>query len=204
MGGHGCCPGDGPGAGSPALRPLGAVVAGTLLIVLDLRVDGLDLIPDAIGWVMLLWAAFRLHRSHVSFRWMAAGALLGLAVSVPAQFNELSGLLEALDAIALTVVVFCVCTGIRARSWDTARARQAGRIRWLDLGLTAVSLVLAALVGVIGEELLVVALVLVFVALAVLVWFLVVVWDVRHEAGLGGTESEPVAGPGSGHSPVKP
>lgn len=44
----------------PGRRPLAVAGWGLLLVGLDLKVNGLDVLPDLVGWVLLLVAALRL------------------------------------------------------------------------------------------------------------------------------------------------
>ncbi|MBI4942069.1 MAG: hypothetical protein HY830_15095 [Actinobacteria bacterium] len=44
----------------PGRRPLAVAGWGLLLVGLDLRVNGLDVLPDVVGWALLLVAALRL------------------------------------------------------------------------------------------------------------------------------------------------
>ncbi|WP_436795146.1 hypothetical protein [Actinospongicola halichondriae] len=42
------------------MKPLHAVAGGALLIGLDFRTTSLDLLPDLVGWLLIVWAATRL------------------------------------------------------------------------------------------------------------------------------------------------
>ena len=45
-------------------RALGWLVAGVLLVCIDVRIDGFDLLPDALGWIIQAGAVGALRRAH--------------------------------------------------------------------------------------------------------------------------------------------
>lgn len=184
------------------MTPLGAVVLGTVLVMLDLRIETFDLVPDPLGWGLLVWACVRLRGAHPAFGWAVAATVVGLLVSLPGQVGELPTPLGLLGVAAETAVVFAVCTGIHARSVNPARARQAGTIRWWNLALAALAVLLGAVLSEQDTDLAPLVLLAVVVALGVHVWYLVVAWAVRDEPALGGAGALPATGPGSSGSPA--
>lgn len=75
------------------MRPLHAIAGGLVLITLDFRTIAVDLLPDVLGWLLILWAGQRL--ASTSIRVVAViGALASVAVfSLPyhlVQFNPMT------------------------------------------------------------------------------------------------------------------
>jgi hypothetical protein len=160
----------------------GLIVAGLLIVVCDLRVDGFDLISDPIGWILVLVALLGLTRLHVGFVLAAAAAGLGTLVGCGAVLDEPGVMLRELESIAMTGVVFGTCTAVVALAASSRDRSAANTIRWIDLGLTALGFVAAFLSGgetvEVGEEGALLIVPLLLLAFGVLIWFLVLVWRV--------------------------
>lgn len=165
------------------MPPLARVALGLVIVVLDLRFEGVDLMPDPVGWALVLWGLVPLAGRHRGFGAGVAAALVGALLSVPQVLAEPGEALGTLQAVVETVLVFGTCTAIGGLA-DEARVRTtANRIRWTDLGLTVVLTGLASLPveqprDVTGVAALAVALGL--ATLVVMVWFLVFLLGVRH------------------------
>jgi hypothetical protein len=161
---------------------------GLLIVVVDIRVDGFDLVVDAVGWLLAVIGTGRLRAVDPWFRAAFGGAVVGGIGSLAQVVTGTPGMIQtAVETVAITVVVFGVCTVV-ARVAALEHPTLAGRaraIRAADVVTSAVSLVLSLLTGgattvpVMGAT---VVLVLLFalVTLAVLVCFLVLVWVVRR------------------------
>lgn len=173
-------------AGAP-MRPLATLAWGLLLVVLDLRVDGVDLLPDPIGWVIGAVAAHALFRSvGVSQpevrRWFAATSVACAAAVLPAAPEwvgvQQHPVITIAVSIAETVVVFATCTGIMT-VLPTRRAT-ANVVRWSDLGTAAA---LSVLVGGAAMEPELAPLVLLagLAALAVFAWFLILLFQAAKD-----------------------
>ncbi len=122
------------------MRSLVLLVVAQVLVVLDLRVDGVDLVPDPLGWALSAVALLRLER-HVAFRLAAAAAGLAALVSVPSMVDPTGPpVLEPVLYGVQTAVVFGTCTGVMALR--PTRRRTAQVLRWADLGLGAASLLI--------------------------------------------------------------
>jgi hypothetical protein len=68
------------------MRPLTFVAVGLALIAIDIRTEHLDVLPDALGWVLVAFGAWRLSLTLPAMA-AAATALLTLPeVSLPYQF----------------------------------------------------------------------------------------------------------------------
>ena len=168
------------------MPPLGRVVIGFLLVMLDVRIEALDLLPDAVGWVVVLAGLVPLSARSRGFGAAAVAAGVGLLLALVALVSLPGPVLGTLEAIAETVVVFGTCTGIRALVADPRARRTADRIRWADLAITGVGTALGLTVGETTVEGAAVGplLVLVLAGLGVVVWFLVFLWSNRRRPEL--------------------
>ena len=175
------------------MSPLGKVVIGFVLVIVDFRIDTFDLVPDVVGWVVVLSGLMALAGRSRGFTVAAAAAGTALLLALVDLVAEPGTVLGMLGTVTATAVVFGTCTGVRALVADPSVRRTADRIRWADLVLTGIAIALGLAAG--GEEVSVQGaavgplLVLVLVALAVVVWFLVFLWSLRHRpelvSGLG-------------------
>jgi len=126
-----------------ALWPLRTMAQGLLLVIIDIRIQHIDLVPDPIGWVMALVAAQRLMARHAAFRAVLAACGVGLVCSLPDWVGVTGNLLSVPTAVAETVVVFATCHAILALL--PARRGTANAVRWWDLGLLLVGWLVVAL-----------------------------------------------------------
>lgn len=171
------------------MTPMGLVVWGMLLVAVDLRIDTFDVLPDPVGWLLVVVGALAL-RSHS--RWFGLVVLagsLGVMISAPQVLGPLDSTpFELASTLAETVVVFGMCSGIRdAISQDQGIRTTAHRIRVADLLLVALlmALVLA------GPDLAPVLLVAVLATLGVFVWFCVFLLGHRRHPELQGGRPVP-------------
>ncbi|MGB0101586.1 MAG: hypothetical protein WBP61_15010 [Nocardioides sp.] len=168
----------------PSLRPLATVATGLILVVLDFRVQGVDLIPDPVGWVMAALALTALRTIHRGFSVAGVAAWLAVLPSVPEWFGAESAPIAASTALAMLVTQFATCTAVMAVS--PPRAASASAVRWLTLGLGC-ALLLTAAAATVEPSMEVIAVVMVLALLAVTVWFLVLLYgaakDVTPYAG---------------------
>lgn len=172
------------------LRPLSAVAWGLVVVILDFRYNGVDLVPDPVGWMFVAVALTSLQGVHRAFGTAGLLAWVGLLLSIPEWFRagpELLGLALVVVAVVLQVVV---CTAVMAVS--PLRRSAAETIRWLSPSL-AVGLVLAifATRDDAGSPALVLALGV--AGLIVILWFLVLLLQVAREPGpvAGGDPGQP-------------
>ena len=169
--------------GLPGLPGRGLFVLGFAVVLFDLRMNGFDVVSDPVGWVLVLVALLGLTRRHTGFAVAAASAIAGTFVSLGTVLSEPGAVLGVVEGVVLTGVVFGTCTALIALALSPADRRAADIIRWLDLGLTVLSLVAlpAAGEGTVhvggAAGLLVVAAVV--AAIVTVVWFLLVVWRVE-------------------------
>ena len=175
------------------MSPLGKVVIGFLLVVFDFRFEGFDLVPDLLGWLLVLAGLMPLTGRSRGFAVAAVAAAAGALLALPLQLSEPGPVLGFLEAVAQTALVFGTCTGVRALVAEPRVRRTADRIRWADLALTGVGTAIGLVAdgdttvdgAAVGP-----LLVLVAAALAVAVWFLVFLWSQREQPEL-------LSGPGS-------
>lgn len=138
------------------MRPLVLVALGLVLVALDLRIGGLDLLPDPLGWVVAAVGAGLLRDRHVGFLVAAVACAAGVLLSLPDMAVEgagragrtgapSAGAEDAVVVLLQTVVLFSTCTAISRILPDTGVGRVAGVLRWVDLALTAAVQVLVVL-----------------------------------------------------------
>lgn len=167
------------------MTPLARVGWGLLVVALDLRIEGLDLLVDPLGWALALSGWFALQGRNSWFGGAVAGGLVGCAVSIFAVTQPLDGLPSMVDTIAQTAVVFCTCSAIARLAGNLADRKAANTIKWLDLGLGIVAaLVVVAARSTEAGGMVVLVLPLIVAALATFVWFLVLVFRVGREPAL--------------------
>ena len=166
--------------GTTPLKPLAATAWGLLLVVLDLRIDDLDLLPDPVGWLVVLLAVGSLSRLHRAFAVAAAAAALGLVASVPDWMAPGQSLVAMATSVAETVLVFATCTGIMSLAPD--RRASANAIRWWDLGLS-VALVPVLALAAADPAFGVAAVLLGIAALVVLICFVVLLFRTAGQTG---------------------
>src|SRR4051794_14859712 len=112
---------------------LRTVAWGLLVVVIDLKINQLDLLVDPIGWAIALFALLRLRELHPAFGAASAAAALGLAVSVP-DWLGVDGLpISLLTGIAVLGLVVAVCTAIM--ELVPAKRHVADQLRKWELGL---------------------------------------------------------------------
>jgi hypothetical protein len=118
----------------------GWLAAGIVMEEVDLRVNGFDLLPDALGFLIVVLAAARLRPAHGAFTAAIVAGLAAAPVSVAALAPNAHGLssktgsplLDALLALADVVILASVCTGVAgaaAAAGDADLAASARRLR---------------------------------------------------------------------------
>ncbi|RYC13664.1 hypothetical protein [Nocardioides zhouii] len=169
------------------MTPLGMVVAGLVLVVVDFRYNGLDLVPDLVGWAVVLGGLVKLLTRS---RWFTAAAIAasgGIAIGLPLLVAESGRLLSAVESVVMVIVVFGTCSGIRDVAAGDRTRHQADLIRWTCLVLTSVALAVGLFVEptvVTGSAGLVVV-VAVLAVLAYVAWLFVFLWTNRDDPALG-------------------
>ena len=163
------------------MERLRVVAWGLLVVVLDLNVDQLDLIPDPIGWAMVLLAVWDLRRLHPAFSAGAAAAAVGLVVSVPAWVGAQGWPISVASGLAEVVVLFSTCTALVALVPE--KSEVADRLRWFAVGFVLfLGPVLLLVPDPFASEALVVPVTVMVVVAAVglvivFVWFLVLLFQ---------------------------
>lgn len=155
------------------LKPLSTVAWAQLLVFFDFRIDGLDIIPDPLGWVIAAVALGTLSRLHVGFQVAAVAGWVAVLPSVIEMLDADQSLITTIVALATTVFVFATCTAIMATAPQLAG--QANAIRWIDLGLMF-AVVPLTFADEDDSDLAPLVVIAVIVALAVFVWFLVLLF----------------------------
>ena len=65
------------------MTPLGPVSLGLVLVLVDVRGEGVDLVPDLLGWVLVLAGVHRLARLDPRFAAARSAALVSAFLSLP-------------------------------------------------------------------------------------------------------------------------
>lgn len=174
------------------MTPLARIAWGFLVVVIDFRVDGVDVIADVAGWALVLFGTTALTGRSPWFTAASAAAAFGALLSLPQLLSEPGGLLQTAGAVVETALVFSVCTGIM-QLVDEPQRTTADRIRWADLavGVLGVALGLVVPAGTqVTNGAAVVILVMVIVALLVMVWFLLFLLGVQRHPALGSSQPQ--------------
>jgi hypothetical protein len=160
-------------------------VVGYVLVLVDLRFNGFDVIPDLIGWALVLWGLLPLLRRSGWFQVAIAAAVVEVFVAAIELTQPAGSLTGLTDIVAGTALVFAVVTGVIA-TVGRPDVRAAGDpVRWTNLIMGVVAFVLVALVDAGQTVNLRGALPLVvFVGLGAVVWFLVFCWQQREQPEL--------------------
>ena len=163
------------------MTPLTRFVVGMVVVLIDLRINGLDLVPDVVGWVLVLAGLLPLAGRSGWFQVAVAAAAVELLASLfelTTTGNDLTGLI---DTLASPVLVFSVTTGIigAARSEEVRAAGDP--VRWTNLvvGLLTILLVIAFRGRTTLEDGVAFVIVFVLLALAAVIWFLTFCWNRR-------------------------
>lgn len=165
---------------------------GLVLVVVDLRFNGIDFATDAVGWVLAAAGLTSLQRWHAGFGVGAAAAALGfLAWAADPWLGLEQGIASTLEGVAQTVIVFTTCTALMALVPE--KRRSAELIRWWDLGLGLVVLAISLLLeGQSSNDAAVLVLLLIVPVFVVYIAFLVLLFrcaplaprpSVTHPAG---------------------
>jgi hypothetical protein len=176
------------------VAPLRVVVLGLVMVVIDLRFNGFDFVPDPAGWVIVAMALAALTQRDGLFGLAAAAAALSCLLSLPDLVNPTTDTgLGLAQAVALEAVIFATCTGVMAVL--PGRARIGNLIRWSSL---IVAILVTGIGLAFGDEnggepaLAVVGVPLILVGVGIYIWFLVFLWQ--------SSTDEPVQSSGSSAS----
>lgn len=177
------------------MRPLVMIVLGIVLVVLDARIETVDLIPDPLGWALIAWGATRLRSMHAGdsgFALAMVSAWLGAVWSVPWMvIGPPTFPLDIIESFLQTGVVWGLCVGLaaalRARRPDLVTSFVL--IRWSDLATTVILAVLSLATvdrsaGVIGAATVFVS---ALMGLVVVIWLFVLLIVHRNAPELGGS-----------------
>lgn len=125
---------------------LRTVAVGLIIVAVDLRFNGADIITDGIGWLVAFVGLLGLAKLHGGFQMaLVATAVGGLAWAGDPWLGVDRDLASWGELAAQTVVVFAMCTALM--SLVPAKSESANTIRWADLALG----LLAVLVGAMFE-----------------------------------------------------
>jgi hypothetical protein len=161
-----------------SLRPLATVATGLLLVLIDFRIEGLDLLPDPVGWGMAAWSLSSLRTVHRGFYVAGVAAWLAVVPSLPEWFGGEGPLITISIALAFLVVQLAACTAIMVER--PRREPSASAIRSLALGLSG-ALVVAIAAAYVEPSVAVVALAVGLADIVVLAWFLALLYGVAKD-----------------------
>ena len=167
------------------MKPLATLAWAMLLVVLDLRIDGVDLVPDPVGWVIGAVAANSLSRSagaseaaRLWFRVAALSCAVMVLPAVPEFLGAQHWVLTFVFSVGMTLVVFATCTGIMGTL--PARRDTANVVRWVDVG-TAAALLAVGLVTELDRRAMPLLLLVGLATAVMFVWFLVLLFGAAKE-----------------------
>ncbi len=197
------------------MTPIGVVVAGLLVELLDLRLGGFDVLPDPVGWVV---AASGLCRLGAYGDWFGTAALaavvtalfalpdmihptrviesdVGGAVSTTTKAGPpvgLQGVLVAAYGVATVVAVVLIAVAVASAARDAHEGAEAQRFRVLAVALAALPGVAAAAAfalvdGAPSGGVAALVLILVLAGLPVHAWFLLALYHRRGAPWLEGS-----------------
>jgi hypothetical protein len=168
------------------------VALGLLLALGDLRLQGLDLLPDPLGYLIALAGLRRLGAHDSRFRMTTAAAavtgVLSLADLVETD-DALVGSVQTGYGVAQTVLLVLLCLALRGRAGEAGDTRSASRLSSFAVALSVLGVVVLLLLTVLsgaddagdvlgaGVPLLVVGL----IDLAVALWLVLVLLRLRRE-----------------------
>lgn len=170
------------------LQPLRLAAWGMLLVFFDFKFEGIDLIPDPIGWLAAALATSSLAGRSIAgariFGIASLAATVALLISLPDWIGVTGTFLETAGVVTHTAFVFATCTAIMVAA--PSQRAPANAIRWLDLGLAALIVVLGLLISdqPVGHDAEALVLVLVLLGLAVFVWFIVLLFSTENPPGV--------------------
>jgi hypothetical protein len=126
-----------------AVRPLTFVAVGLALVAIDIRTEYLDLLPDALGWGLVAFGAWRLSLTMPAIAAAATALLVLPEVSLPHRFvmldpetGERSAPRAGVDLAYPEHLVFDDVTGWRLAALAAA-VIAGGATLWLLLGALA-------------------------------------------------------------------
>lgn len=162
------------------LKSLSTVAWAQLLVFVDFRIDGVDLIPDPLGWLISAIALGSLAGLNPGFRVASIACFVAILPSAPEMFGAENEVLDVLITIATTVLIFATCSGVMGSA--PALHGSANALRWADLWATCAMVPL--MLAVESDEDLEALVVLAVVAmLGLFVWFLVLLFRASRAPG---------------------
>ena len=191
------------------MNPLGTVALGLLLVLLDLRIGGFDVLADVVGWVVAASGLARLTELDRRFGGARAAAVasgvLSLADLVQPQRTITTGsttttvggtpdgwlgVVDTCYSVAMVVAAVLLCLALRDRAREHAEpelAMRFGQFAVLHVVLGTVVLVLSVVALSFGTDgritpqgpAAALTLLFVLVALAIEVWFLLTLSGAR-------------------------
>lgn len=125
------------------MKPLEQVTWGFALVFIDINLGSLDVVPDLLGWAIIAIGLQRVRRRSSWFDLALFGCAAGLVESLAHLLNPPDGwLVGTLAMISATALVFGVCSGILETIADAEIQAKANTIRWFDLVITGVAVLL--------------------------------------------------------------
>jgi hypothetical protein len=161
------------------MKGFASVAWAVFLVTFDVRIDGVDLIPDLLGWAIAGVSLQGLARRNEWFGLAALAALPGIVVSLIDFTGEHVDLDQGVSGLAMFWLIVATCTGI-ARVWQgtpVAVTARSVRTWWVGISLAGlVVLASAASTGGAAPFVIVWAL----AGFCVLVWFALLLFRVNR------------------------
>ena len=132
---------------------LGSVFWGLLLAYLDLRIDDLDLLPDGLGYFLVVLGCVGMHRASARFSFAGLLAFLLIGVWFVSWYVTESVALELVETILDCALLWNLMGGImelalRRNRPDLSAIAERRRVHYV--GVQAVLLALSVIAGVSG------------------------------------------------------
>lgn len=100
------------------MPPLRLAAIGLLLVLIDIRLGGISLSLDLIGWLMVMGGMHQLAGGNRWFTWSRNLAVVSVATELMlfiSPIATLSVMAALVGRLAVLAFVFCLCTGLLGR-----------------------------------------------------------------------------------------
>ena len=190
------------------MKPLQSIAMGLVIIALAARVHGYDVLPDPVGWLLVLLGARRLPRDLAwggTVRGLAAlAAVLSVLLWFPGVVNALEDTDESLlwaATLPQLAFVATLTTGLARAAKEHEDRTAASWLRTASTLTVVAALVPIAVYGAGQRALLVPTLVLATFVLVLVIWLLFS-YASRPWAGNAPADATGAAPPGGGTAPA--
>lgn len=141
-----------PPRGDDRMRPLTLVVLGFLLVIADFSIDGFDLLPDPIGWLLVVLGLAPLRDRHAGFTaaYWAAIVLVPLSLLLFSSTDLLAGGAQRAVTVLDQLTQFAVEAGVLIAVAALSQRERTRRIALVALAIDAVLTVAQIVLALVG------------------------------------------------------